>query len=134
MSKCSIWSVLTISCFHAGYLLGSTENLAYSLRFMHVYTCQENYSASGLPILTKIYKFLIKNILCKDQMIESHQDSSPSLCDHQTSEKFLQMILRFPAIIDGVQDRASTDKWRPATACLCSPWTPWRGTPCPRTL
>ena len=78
---------------------------------MQVYTCKENYSANGLTILTKIYKFLIKDSYFSKirQLIDT---KIPPLLSVTTrpptpvSEEILQMILRPLDIVDGVQDRA----------------------------
>ena len=78
---------------------------------MQVYTCQENYLANGLTILTKIYKFLIKDSYFSKirQLINT---KIPPLLSVTTrpptpvSEEILQMILRPLNIVDGVQDRA----------------------------
>ena len=78
---------------------------------MQVYTCQENYLANGLTILTKIYKFLIKDSYFSKirQLIDT---KIPPLLSVTTrpptpvSEEILQMILRPLNIVDGVQDRA----------------------------
>jgi ubiquitin-protein ligase E3 C len=92
-------------------LLGSTENLASSLRFMQVYTCQENYSSNGLTILTKIYKFLIKDSYFSKvrQLIDTKIPPLLSVTIRPptpVSEEILQMILRPLDIVDGIQDRA----------------------------
>ena len=78
---------------------------------MQVFTCQENYLANGLTILTKIYKFLIKDSYFSKirQLINT---KIPPLLSVTTrpptpvSEEILQMILRPLNIVDGVQDRA----------------------------
>jgi len=101
---CRLLSVAT------SYLLDTKENLASSLRFMQVYTCQENYSANGLSILTKVYKFLIKDsyfvkirklIDTKIPPILSATTRPPT----PLSEEILQMILRPLDIVDGVRDK-----------------------------
>ena len=93
-----------------GYLLGTKENLASSLRFMQVYTCQDSYSTNGLDIITKIYKFLIKDSYFSK--IRQLMDTKiPPLLSITTraptplSEEILQMVLRPLDIVDGVQDR-----------------------------
>ena len=77
---------------------------------MQVYTCQENYSANGLSILTKVYKFLIKDsyfvkirklIDTKIPPILSATTRPPT----PLSEEILQMILRPLDIVDGVRDK-----------------------------
>ena len=78
---------------------------------MQVYTCQENYSAKGLTILTKIYKFLIKDSYFSKirQLIDAKIPPLLSVITRPptpVSEEILQMILRPLDIIDGVQDRA----------------------------
>eukprot|EP00092_Neocalanus_flemingeri_P033885 GFUD01036847.1.p1 GENE.GFUD01036847.1~~GFUD01036847.1.p1 ORF type:complete len:1078 (-),score=314.76 GFUD01036847.1:112-3345(-) len=102
---CRLLSVAT------SYLLDTRENLASSLRFMQVFTCQENYSANGLAILTKVYKFLIKDSYFAKirKLIDT---KIPPLLAVTTrpptplSEEILQMVLRPLDIVDGVQDRA----------------------------
>ena len=96
--------------FFPGYLLGTKENLASSLRFMQVYTCQDSYSANGLEIITKIYKFLIKDSYFS-KIRELIDSKIPPLLSITTraptplSEEILQMVLRPLDIVDGVQDR-----------------------------
>ena len=91
-------------------MLGTKENLASSLRFIQVFTCQENYSANGLKILIKIYKFLIKDsYFCKvRELIDTKIPPLLSLTTRAPtpiSEEILQMIVRPLDIVDSVQDR-----------------------------
>ena len=91
--------------------MDTKENLASSLRFIQVFTSQENYTTNGLAILTKIYKFLIKDsyFVKIRQLIDT---KIPPILAPTTkpptplSEEILQMVLRPLDIVDSVQDRA----------------------------
>jgi len=102
---CRLLSVAT------SYLLDTKENLASSLRFMQVFTCQKNYSANGLSILTKVYKFLIKDSYF-EKIRKLIDTKIPPLLSATTkpptpvSEEILQMVLRPLDIVDSVQDKA----------------------------
>ena len=94
----------------SGYLLGSKENLASSIRFIQVYTCQENYTANGLKIITNIYKFLIKDSYFAKirHLVDTKIPPLLSLTTRPPtpiSEEILQMILRPLDIIDSAQDK-----------------------------
>jgi len=94
-----------------GYLLGSKENLASSIRFIQVYTCQENYSANGLKIITNIYKFLIKDSYFSKirHLIDTKIPPLLSITTRPPtpiSEEILQMIVRPLDIVDSAQDKA----------------------------
>ena len=104
-----IWQV--IKSLLSGYLLGSKENLASSIRFIQVYTCQENYSANGLKIITNIYKFLIKDSYFAKirHLIDTKIPPLLSITTRPPtpiSEEILQMIVRPLDIVDSAQDKA----------------------------
>ena len=95
-------------------MLSIKENLASSLRFLQVYTCKDNYSSNGLAIVTKVYKFLIKNSYFS-KIRELIDTKIPPLLSVTTrpptplSEEILQMVLRPLDIVDSVQDRVLVD-------------------------
>ena len=78
---------------------------------MQVFTCQKNYSANGLSILTKVYKFLIKDSYF-EKIRKLIDTKIPPLLSATTkpptpvSEEILQMVLRPLDIVDSVQDKA----------------------------
>ena len=77
-------------------MLSIKENLASSLRFLQVYTCKDNYSSNGLEIVTKVYKFLIKNSYFSKirELIDTKIPPLLSVTTRPLREKILQMTFR----------------------------------------
>ena len=93
------------------YLVDTKENMASSLRFIQVFTSLDNYPTNGFAILTKIYKFLIKDsyFIKIRQLVDTKIPpilAPTTIAPTPLSEEILQMVLRPLDIVNTIQDRS----------------------------